>query len=131
MIKKCSRTYIPSTNESETLNYVIIYSVRVNGTFNQQYRKQIYICIMYILVSRQVVFRNSKTLELTERFRQGVIKTGVGTKKVFKRLCYSVYKAALLIPVYDYTTLGQYNIIIIIIQPRTRRVHGPILYNMM
>jgi len=48
---------------------------------------------------------NSKTLALTERFRQGVIKTGVGTKKVFKRLCYSVYKA-LPIPVYDYTTLG-------------------------
>jgi len=40
---------------------------------------------MYILVTHQVVFRNSKTLVRTERFRQGVIKTGVGTKKVFKR----------------------------------------------
>lgn len=74
-----------------------------------------YICIVYIVVSHQVVFRNSKTLAApTERFRYGVIKTRIGTRKVFKRLCYFVYKAALPTPVYYYTTLGQYNIIIII-----------------
>lgn len=74
-----------------------------------------YICIVYTVVSHQVVFQNSKTLAaLTERFRNGVIKTRVGTRKVFKRLCYSVYKAALLTPIYYYITLAQYSIIIII-----------------